>query len=103
MYDSDEDDNTVDLSGLSANDLALHESLSSILSCETAILDPDDADNLALAIVNEMPPVYNAAPELFTMLSRMLDSVLRLPELPATFSQLDIEQCRKALDNAVGD
>jgi len=70
---SDDDNTTPDLTHLSESDLALHTSLAGILSGETAILDPDDADNLALVIVNEMPPVYNAAPELLEVLARCAD------------------------------
>lgn len=38
-----------------------------------------------------------ASPELRTMLERLLDGVLRLPELPPTVSLLDIEQCQNAI------
>lgn len=41
--------------------------------------------------------LIKAAPELRTMLERLLDGVLRLPELPPTVSLLDIEQCQKAI------
>lgn len=75
MHDSYEDENAVDLSGLSENDLALHESLSSILSCEDGVLHPDDADGLALVIVNEIPPVYNAAPDLLEACKKVLASI----------------------------
>ena len=61
---AEESENECDLSGLSENDRALHSSIASVLSCEIEILDPDDADALALVVVNELPPVYNAAPDL---------------------------------------
>ena len=42
----------------------------------------------------------DAAPELLSMLSRLLDGVLRLPDLPATICNLDIEQARTAIAKA---
>ena len=43
-----------------------------------------------------------AAPELLAMLARILDGVLRLPELPATLCALDVEQARAAIAAAKG-
>ena len=44
-----------------------------------------------------------AAPDLLCMLERVLDGVLRLPEIPRTLCSLDIEQARKAIAKAKGD
>lgn len=44
--------------------------------------------------------VMFAAPELLVMLQRLLDGVLRLPELPPTIAPLDIEQSLKAINKA---
>lgn len=108
--DSDnDDDNGVDLSSLSENDLALHTSISSVLSCETSILDPDDADALALVIVNELPPVYNAAPELLEVLERCADFMGSVAngdrgpsKVSATFLQA-YNDARAAIEKAKGD
>ena len=43
-----------------------------------------------------------AAPELLAMLERVLDGVLRLPELPGTLCPLDIEQALAAIAKAKG-
>lgn len=43
-----------------------------------------------------------AAPDLLCMLERVLDGVLRLPEIPRTLCSLDIEQARKAIAKAKG-
>ena len=43
-----------------------------------------------------------AAPELLAMLERVLDGVLRLPELPGTLCPLDIEQALAAITKATG-
>lgn len=43
-----------------------------------------------------------AAPDLYAMLARMLDSVLRLPDRPNTISLLDLEQARAAIAKAEG-
>ena len=43
-----------------------------------------------------------AAPDLLAMLERVLDGVLRLPELPSTLCPLDIEQSRAAINKAKG-
>ena len=56
------------LTGLDESDLAFHESLSAILSCENGVLDPDDADGLALVIVNELPAAYSEGPNLLDAL-----------------------------------
>ena len=66
------------------------------------------AGNICLAVVGEVDrasedhneangTLMTAAPELRTMLERLLDGVLRLPELPPTVSLLDIEQCQNAI------
>lgn len=44
----------------------------------------------------------SSAPVLLCLLERLLDGVLRLPELPATLSLLDIEQARAAIAKAKG-
>lgn len=74
MFDDDNDDDCTpaDLTHLSETDLALHECLSGILANETAILDPDDADNLALVIVEELPDWAKAAPALLEALAHLL-------------------------------
>lgn len=43
-----------------------------------------------------------AAPEVTAMLERLLDGILRLPEIPATLSPLDIEHARAAIAKAKG-
>ena len=43
-----------------------------------------------------------AAPDLLCMLERVLDGILRLPEIPRTLCSLDIEQARKAIAKAKG-
>ena len=80
----------------------LHTTISAILARETSVLDPDDADSLAAVLVNDLPAVYKAAPELLTLLHRLLYGVLAIPELPPTIAQLDIEQARAAINKATG-
>lgn len=71
------------------------------------------SSNMCLAVVGEVDRgtahhnlknamLMTAAPELLTMLQRILDGVLRLPELPSTISQLDVEQALKAIIKAIG-
>lgn len=43
-----------------------------------------------------------AAPDLLCMLERVLDGVLRLPEIPRTLCSLDIEQVREVIAKAKG-
>lgn len=57
----------------------------------------EHAENLANARMGA------ASPNTLCMLQRLLDCVLRLPELPATMCQLDVEQAREAIAKATGD
>lgn len=41
-----------------------------------------------------------SAPDLLCMLERILDGVLRLPEMPHTLCALDLEQARQAIARA---
>lgn len=72
-----------------------------------------DSANHCLAVIGDVDRAtapYNeknamvmaAAPELLTMLQRILDGVLCLPELPPTLCQLDIEQAMLAIQKATG-
>lgn len=58
------------------------------------------ADNSFQAEANAR--LIASAPELLVMLERVLDGVLRLPELPGTLCPLDIEQALAAIIKATG-
>jgi hypothetical protein len=64
--------------------------------CEISPYDLEFADVAANA------RLIAAAPDLLCMLERVLDGVLRLPEIPRTLCSLDIEQARKAIAKAKG-
>ena len=48
-------------------------------------------------------PLLAGAPELYALLARLEDALLRLPALPDTIALLDMEQIRNALARAKGD
>ncbi len=72
-----------------------------------------DASHQCLAVLGEVDEataphneknarLMAASPHLLVMLQRILDGVIRLPELPKTLSQLDVEQALKAIKSATG-
>ena len=82
MTDEDPDErSSVDLSGLTDSECVLHTIISEIVSRETSVLDPDDSDILALVVVEQLPEVYKAAPELLEALKQCVQRMEELQEV----------------------
>lgn len=89
---------------------AMHTSIVAILECETSVLDPDDAETLATVIVQHMPPVYKAAPELLIMLEGLLATAEAVDVGNAGFDSIKFridsglfQKCHAAIKTAKGE
>lgn len=58
----------------------LTESLTNILECENAVLDPDDVGSLVEILDEYLPPVYDKAPELLELLQEIVTADIFVDE-----------------------
>ena len=58
---------------LTASESELRKKIATILRRETSVLDPADANGLALVVVEDLPVVYRTAPELLEALKAMFN------------------------------
>lgn len=52
----------------------LEQDLCNLLSSETSVLAPDDAPKLARSLVENLPPEFDAAPDMLIALENLVDA-----------------------------
>lgn len=86
---------------MTSNFVNLGPSIRSILRRETSVVDPSDVAILAKVIVDDLPPVFRAAPEMLAALEALMDFWDN--DSPVYPGSLAVHEAREALAKAKGE